>query len=155
MVFTCRMYRVCCTWSLSLLTHQTSRNSPINPPSAVNNTLKGISLITLFFFFDLWLVFIWTRLCCPLLSRSGCRANRALGYLPTTPATLYGNTTAHHSTYDHSSKKIRDPVCSPIVKLRSAGLVVGSVTTSESPVLYVLFFVFAFALSCCCPILGR
>jgi hypothetical protein len=31
-------------------------------------------------------------------------------------------------------QKIRDPVRSPIVKLRSAGLVVGSVTTSESPV---------------------
>jgi Ras-related protein Rab-4B len=31
------------------------------------------------------------------------------------------------------AQKIRDPVRSPIVKLRSAGLVVGSVTTSESP----------------------
>jgi hypothetical protein len=32
-----------------------------------------------------------------------------------------------------SSQKARDPVRSPIDKLRSAGLVVGSVTTSESP----------------------
>jgi hypothetical protein len=35
----------------------------------------------------------------------------------------------------HRSTRLqgRDPVRSPIVKLRSAGLVVGSVTTSESP----------------------
>ncbi|KAM5524417.1 hypothetical protein FOXYSP1_00460 [Fusarium oxysporum f. sp. phaseoli] len=45
-------------------------------------------------------------------------------------------------TYDQSSERIRDPVRSPIVKLRSAGLVVGSVTTSEYLVLYVHFLCF-------------
>lgn len=43
-------------------------------------------------------------------------------------------------TYDHTQCKIRDPVRSPIVKSLRAGLVVGSVTTSEYPVLYVLSF---------------
>jgi hypothetical protein len=43
-------------------------------------------------------------------------------------------------TYDQSLQKVRDPVRSPLVKLKSAGLVVGSVTTSESPVLYVFLF---------------
>ena len=41
-------------------------------------------------------------------------------------------------TYDHSSQIARDPVRSPIYKLRSAGLVLESVTIWESPVLYVL-----------------
>ena len=44
------------------------------------------------------------------------------------------------STYDHTIWKTRDPVRSPLVKPDRAGLVVGSVTTSESPVLYVLTF---------------
>ena len=44
------------------------------------------------------------------------------------------------STYDHTYQKIRDPVRSPIVKLVRGGLVVGSVTTSESPLLYVSLF---------------
>jgi hypothetical protein len=43
------------------------------------------------------------------------------------------------STYDHTHKKARDPVRSPLVKLVRARLVVGSVTTSESLVLYVFF----------------
>jgi hypothetical protein len=43
------------------------------------------------------------------------------------------------NTYDHNLQNARDPVRSPIDKLASAGLVVGSVTTSESPVLYVSF----------------
>jgi hypothetical protein len=42
------------------------------------------------------------------------------------------------STYGHRCRKIRDPVRSPIVKSTIAGLVVGSVTTSEYLVLYVL-----------------
>ncbi|KAJ0144746.1 putative quinate permease [Fusarium oxysporum f. sp. albedinis] len=41
------------------------------------------------------------------------------------------------STYDHTCRKIRDPVRSPIVKPVRGGSVVGSVTTSESPLLYV------------------
>jgi hypothetical protein len=45
-------------------------------------------------------------------------------------------------TYDHTYRKIRDPVRSPIVKPVRGGLVVGSVTTSESPLLYVFFEVF-------------
>src|SRR4051794_3019180 len=40
-------------------------------------------------------------------------------------------------TYDQRHWKIRDPVRSPLDKPATAGLVVGSVTTSESPVLYV------------------
>ena len=44
------------------------------------------------------------------------------------------------NTYDHTYQKIRDPVRSPIVKLVRGGLVVGSVTTSESPLLYVFAF---------------
>ena len=44
------------------------------------------------------------------------------------------------STYDHRIEKIEGPVRSPVHKLDTAGSVVGSVTTSESPVLYVLFF---------------
>ena len=40
-------------------------------------------------------------------------------------------------TYDHTYQRTRDPVRSPIDKLVRGGLVVGSVTTSESPLLYV------------------
>ena len=43
------------------------------------------------------------------------------------------------STYDHTHKKIRDPVRSPLDKLVRARPVVGWVTTSESLVLYVFF----------------
>src|SRR4051812_37064876 len=43
-------------------------------------------------------------------------------------------------TYDHTHWKARDPVRSPIDKPVRAGPVVGWVTTSESPVLYVFFF---------------
>ena len=43
-------------------------------------------------------------------------------------------------TYDHIHEKVRDPVRSPLVKLVRAELVVGSVTTSESSVLYVFGF---------------
>ena len=45
-------------------------------------------------------------------------------------------------TYDHTSKKTRDPVRSPIDKLERAGSVLRWVTTGESPVLYVFFFFF-------------
>ena len=44
------------------------------------------------------------------------------------------------ATYDHRYWKARDPVRSPIDKPVTARLVVGSVTTSESLVLYVSFF---------------
>ncbi len=40
-----------------------------------------------------------------------------------------------HITYGHTHQKARDPVRSPLDKLVRAGLVVGSVTTSEYPVL--------------------
>ena len=49
-------------------------------------------------------------------------------------------------TYDHNHQKARRPVRSAIDKLMSAELVVGSVTTSESSVLYVFFFLFAITL---------
>ena len=47
-------------------------------------------------------------------------------------------------TYDHTHWKTRDPVRSPIDKPVRGGLVVGSVTTSESPLLYVFFAPFLF-----------
>jgi hypothetical protein len=46
------------------------------------------------------------------------------------------------NTYDHRFEKIRDPVRSPLVKLGTGRLVVGSVTTSESLLLYVFFLAF-------------
>ena len=49
-------------------------------------------------------------------------------------------------TYDHSHWGTRGPVRSPIDKPVSAELVVGSVTTSESSVLYVLYFFSLFTL---------
>ena len=45
-------------------------------------------------------------------------------------------------TYDHIHVKIRDPVRSPLVKRMRARSVVGSVTTSESLVLYVFVAIF-------------
>lgn len=50
---------------------------------------------------------------------------------------LFLNHSVLPSTYDHIHKTIRDPVRSPLDKLVSARLVVSSVTTSESLVLYV------------------
>ena len=46
-------------------------------------------------------------------------------------------------TYDHRLKRIGHPVRSAIHKLQIGGLVVGWVTTSESPLLYVSFAFFA------------
>ena len=50
-------------------------------------------------------------------------------------------------TYDHTHWKTRDPVRSPIDKPVRARLVVGSVTTSESLVLYVFLRVSFFCVS--------
>ena len=47
-------------------------------------------------------------------------------------------------TYDHRLKNIGHPVRSAILKLQIDGLVVGWVTTSEFPLLYVNFFLFFF-----------
>ena len=59
----------------------------------------------------------------------------------TAPATHDLTPLSHTSvTYDHTHWKTRDPVRSPIDKPVRGGLVVGSVTTSESPLLYVFFF---------------
>jgi hypothetical protein len=44
------------------------------------------------------------------------------------------------STYDHRLERTGHPVRSAIHKLQIGGLVVGSVTTSEYPLLYVFFF---------------
>lgn len=43
------------------------------------------------------------------------------------------------NTYDHRTLKTRLPVRSALFKQRTGGLVVGWVTTSESPLLYVFF----------------
>jgi 4-hydroxybenzoate polyprenyltransferase len=45
-------------------------------------------------------------------------------------------------TYDHRLKRIGHPVRSAIHKLEIGGLVVGWVTTSEYPLLYVFFWLF-------------
>ena len=55
-----------------------------------------------------------------------------------------GQHTRRIFTYDHRLKKIGHPVRSAIHKLEIGGLVVGWVTTSEYPLLYV-FFGFLFA----------
>ena len=47
-------------------------------------------------------------------------------------------------TYDHRLKTTGHPVRSAIHKLQIDGLVVGWVTTSEFPLLYVNFFLFFF-----------
>ncbi len=47
-----------------------------------------------------------------------------------------------NTTYDHIHEKVRDPVRSPLVKLVRAELVLRSVTTGESSVLYVFFSAF-------------
>ena len=51
------------------------------------------------------------------------------------------------NTYDHTHWATRDPVRSPLDKPVRAKPVVGSVTTSESLVLYVCLFVFVFFLA--------
>ncbi len=51
----------------------------------------------------------------------------------------------HTTTYDHTHQKTWDPVRSPLIKLMRVRSVVGSVTTSESLMLYV-FFSFLFLL---------
>jgi hypothetical protein len=54
-------------------------------------------------------------------------------------------------TYDHRTLKTRLPVRSALFKQRTGGLVVRWVTTSEYPLLYVFFFVFA---DCECKSMG-
>ncbi|KXJ85862.1 hypothetical protein Micbo1qcDRAFT_180409 [Microdochium bolleyi] len=54
---------------------------------------------------------------------------------------IYEGTTANSFTYDHRIEKIEGPVRSPVHKLDTAGSVVGSVTTSESPVLYAKYYI--------------
>jgi hypothetical protein len=57
---------------------------------------------------------------------------------PVTPILCHTQRTI---TYDHRLKRIGHPVRSAIHKLEIGGLVVGWVTTSEYPLLYVFFFV--------------
>ena len=52
---------------------------------------------------------------------------------------LYCSLVHSFSTYGHRHRRTRDPVRSPLVKPVIGGLVVGSVTTSEYPLLYVFF----------------
>jgi hypothetical protein len=52
------------------------------------------------------------------------------------------------STYDHRLERTGHPVRSAIHKLQIGGLVVGSVTTSEYPLLYVFAFFLPFAFLC-------
>jgi hypothetical protein len=53
-------------------------------------------------------------------------------------------------TYDHRLKRIGHPVRSAIHKLEIGGLVVGWVTTSEYPLLYVFVCSFCFIAIFCC-----
>ena len=63
---------------------------------------------------------------------------RVLPHRTATPCPpTHANQPCHTVTYDHTHWRIRDPVCSPIDKPVRARLVVGSLTTSESLVLYV------------------
>ncbi|KAK6825613.1 hypothetical protein PG987_013107 [Apiospora arundinis] len=55
---------------------------------------------------------------------------------------LYTPKTSETITYDHILLNTRDPVRSPIYKQQRAELVLGSVTTWESSVLYVFAFLF-------------
>ena len=50
------------------------------------------------------------------------------------------------TTYDHRLKKTGHPVRSAIHNLEIGGLVVGWVTTSEYPLLYVFFFFITYLL---------
>ena len=59
---------------------------------------------------------------------------------------IYAGSAVTSFTYDHRHWKARDPVRSPLVKPVIGGLVVGSVTTSEYPLLYVFFSFFFFPL---------
>ncbi|KAI1100425.1 hypothetical protein F4804DRAFT_46463 [Jackrogersella minutella] len=84
-----------------------------------------------------------------ILLRKGLRGVNPSYYLaeaskprPRTPVSLYTQINTQTITYDHRTWKIRDPVRSPIDKPGTARLVVGSVTTSESLVLYVFFSFF-------------
>ena len=58
----------------------------------------------------------------------------------TARATFIGSRKHKSDTYDHILLNTRDPVRSPIYKQQRAELVLGSVTTWESSVLYVFFF---------------
>ena len=53
---------------------------------------------------------------------------------------LYTLSNISLSTYGHRSQKTEDPVRSPVLKLRTGGLVLRWVTTWEYPLLYVLLF---------------
>ena len=75
------------------------------------------------------------------LTTGRCLVLENLRYKPTLPLET--------DTYDHRYWRTRDPVRSPIDKPVTARLVIGSVTTSESLVLYVFFpppFPFSFFL---------
>jgi hypothetical protein len=56
---------------------------------------------------------------------------------------LYCSLVSISFTYDHRFENIALPVRSAVLKLVTGGLVVRWVTTSESPLLYVLQFLFA------------
>ena len=56
---------------------------------------------------------------------------------PATSQRIDTQTTASTVTYDHRLRKIGHPVRSAVLKPQIGGLVVGWVTTSESPLLYV------------------
>ena len=70
-------------------------------------------------------------------NKIGERLAQSLTHL-STPTRAYQPTIQRLSiTYDHTCQKTRDPVRSPLVKLARAKLVLRSVTTGESLVLYV------------------
>jgi hypothetical protein len=64
-------------------------------------------------------------------------------------STLYIQTKSKPDTYGHRIKRTRVPVRSLTDKLDIGGLVVGWVTTSESPLLYVFVFCPTFDDQCC------
>jgi hypothetical protein len=60
------------------------------------------------------------------------------------PFSIQPGTPPSTAIYDHRYWKTRDPVRSPLDKSVTARLVVGSVTTSESLVLYIYFLALSF-----------
>jgi hypothetical protein len=56
---------------------------------------------------------------------------------------MYSLLQRHSSTYDHRYQNTRDPVRSPLDKLVIVRLVLGWVTTGESLMLYVFFWLFS------------
>ncbi|KAK1994415.1 hypothetical protein LX36DRAFT_208379, partial [Colletotrichum falcatum] len=77
---------------------------------------------------------LWPR---PQVSGRGTGERGTTSRAHKLPIAISDASESKYSTYDHTHRRTRDPVRSPIDKPVRAGLVAGSVTTSEYLVLYV------------------